>query len=121
MDKGAHELTVRLTVNDRGIASSPIATDAHVRVTVSTATEKLLADPELPPQSNSIVIEGNKHGLIALAEQLLAIAHTNVEGYHQHFDSDVFAGFFESDGDWELIVGRNDKRAIRRAVSDRNP
>ena len=115
------EVTVRLTLSDRGIATVPISPDARIHVSVSTAAEKQAADPTLPPQSNSIAIDGNKQGLITLAHQLLAIAHTDIEGYHQHFDSDVFAGFFESHSDWELIVGRNDNRAVRRARSDGKP
>jgi len=115
MGEHSHDLTVRLTVNDQGIASSPIPSDAHIRVSVWTAAAESASDPCLPPQTNSIAIDGNKQGLIALAEQLVAIAVTDVEGYHQHIDSGVFAGFFESDGDWELIVSRNDRRAIRGA------
>ncbi len=121
MEEREHDVTVRLTLSAQGIGSAHIPSDAHVRVSVSPTPEKRSTDPELPPQKNSISIIGNKQGLTALAAELLAIAHTDIEGYHQHFDSDVFAGFFESNGDWELIVGRNDNRAIRRARTDDTP
>jgi hypothetical protein len=118
MPEGTRDITVHLAWSQRGMPIVAIAEDARVHLSVQSAESKHAADPSLPPQIGSVSIHGNRAGLVALAEQLLAIAHTDIEGYHQHFDADIPAGFLDSDGNWELIVGRNDRRAIRRVVAD---
>ncbi len=119
MPESVRDITVHLTWSSQGTPVVPIANGARLQLSVQSAESRLADDPSLPPQAGSVSLHGNRAGLVALAEQLLAIAHTDIEGYHQHFDADVPANFLEAEGDWELIVGRNDHRAIRHA--QRNP
>lgn len=109
------EHSTRLVWSQNGIPHQRISPEARIHLTVHSAESKTEADPSLPPQIGTVAIRGNRAGLVALAEQLLAIAHTDIEGYHQHFDSDVPHDFLDANGNWELIVERNDQRAIRQA------
>ena len=118
MPERKHDITVKLVWNEHGVPVVPISPDAHVTLSVDTSDSKLAADSSLPPQSSTVAIHGNRAGLIALAEQILAIAHTDCEGFHQHFDDEFPANFLDADGGWELLVGRNDNRAIRKAITN---
>ncbi|MEQ8784807.1 MAG: hypothetical protein RIC55_00850 [Pirellulaceae bacterium] len=117
MPERTRDITLHLTWSEHGTPIASIADDARIRLSVHSAESKRDSDPSLPPQIGSVSIEGNRAGLVALAEQLLAIAYTEIEGYHQHFDDEVPANFLDAEGNWELIVGRNDSRSIRRAVA----
>ena len=117
MPQHEHDITVKLVWNDNGVPVVPISSDAHISLSVDTSHSKL-KPATLPPQQNTVSIHGNRAGLIALAEQILAIAQTDIEGFHQHFDAECPANFLDSDGDWELLIGRNDDRAIRKALSN---
>jgi len=116
MPERAHDISVKLVWNEAGFPVVPISSDAHISLLVNTGNSKLAADRSLPAQPSTVSIQGNRAGLIALAEQILAIAHTDSEGFHRHFDGECPANFLDSDGDWELLIGRNDNRAIREAV-----
>jgi len=109
------EILTRIDWTRNGTPLQRISPDARIHLTVHSADSKTEAAPSLPPQIGTVAIRGNRDGLVALAEQLLAIAHTDIEGYHQHFDSDVPRDFLDANGNWELIVERNDQRAIRRS------
>lgn len=108
------DICVSLTWSDQGIPEKTLDANAHLEMVVESAESK--QTPGLPPQLSSVSIHGNRAGLVALATRLLAIAYTDIEGYHEHFDHEVQSGFvLHVDDCWELIVGRNDHRAIRRA------
>ena len=102
------EIVTHLEWNDNGLPVNAIATDARVELRVQNAVESEC-------NSGVVMIRGNRSGLIALAEQLLAVAHTDVEGYHQHFDSEFPPDFLDGEWRWQLIIERSDQRAIRRS------
>ena len=102
--------------NDSGIPVTSLDRDAYISLSVVSATKKEASDPSLPPQIGSVSISGNRAGLLALAERLIAIAYTDIEGYHEHIDGDCPAGFAAVDGNWELLIERSDIRAIRNAI-----
>ena len=109
------EVSIQLEWTQSGTPLRQISPDARIHLSVHSAESKTIADPSLPPQIGTVAICGNRAGLISLAEQLLAIAHTDLEGYHQHFDSDVPQNFLVAEGNWELTVERNDQREVRKS------
>ncbi len=113
------EFNVTIEWNTTGVPVSSIPQDAHIALEVVPSDQKMRQDPNLPNQIGTVSLSGNRAGLLALAERLIAVAHTDVEGYHEHFDSDFPAGFVGTDGPWELLIVRSDVRAIRKAIKER--
>ena len=118
MTERALEISTRLEWTSNETPLARISPEARIQLSVHSAESITSADPSLPPQIGSVAITGNRAGLVALAEQLLAIAHTDIEGYHQHFDSEVPRDFLDANGNWELIVERIEQRAIERSARD---
>ena len=55
---------------------------------------------------DQITIEANRSGLLALATWMVALADSDSKLDHQHFDNEVGMGFFQSEGNVELIIQR---------------
>ena len=118
MSQREHSITIKLVWNDNGAPVVPISRDARVSLSVDTCDSTMAAASKLPGQPRTVSIHGNRAGLVALAEQILAVAQTDIERFHQHFDAECPTDFLDSDAGWGLIVGRNDNRAIRKVLSN---
>ncbi len=114
MSERKRDITVHLAWSQLDTPIVPIPTDARVHLSVDPPESESADDQSPTEQRGSVSIVGNSAGLFALAEHLLAIAHTEIEGYQQHFTEDVPENFLDSDGNWELIVGRDDRRTTER-------
>ena len=55
---------------------------------------------------DQIIIEANRPGLYALGSWMVALADSDSNLDHQHFDNEIDMGFFKSKSDVELIIQR---------------
>ena len=109
------DFNISIEWSPSGLPLTHIDQSAHLYLAVHSAAEKLATDPSLPQQTGTVSIRGNRAGLLKLAERLIAVAHTDVEGYHEHLDQECPRGLLDVAGDWELVIERSDVRAIRKA------
>ncbi len=112
------DVTFTIEWNSSGIPLSGVSPTAHVQLDVADAATKYKDGHDLPPQIGTISLRGNREGLLAIAERLVAVAYTDVETYHEHLDDSVHGDFLDTNGEWEILIERSDVRAIRRAIQD---
>lgn len=112
------EIKISIEWASNGLPLKSVDQNAHLMLDVASGAKKTAEHPDLPPQIGTVSLSGNRAGLLALAERLMAVAYTEVESYHEHLDNECPAGLLETDGTWELLIERSDRRAIRKAIRD---
>lgn len=104
MPERKRDITVHLAWSQLDAPLVPIPPDARLYLSVHSAQSDG-ADPPNSSPASSVSILGNSAGLVTLAEHLLAIAHSEIEDYQQHFNADAPENFLNVDGNWELVLG----------------
>ena len=67
---------------------------------IFVAEEGAIATNSIKLVEDEVVLSGNRFGLIMLADYIVNVALSNVNGYHIHLDQN---NFFD-DGDKQLII-----------------
>jgi hypothetical protein len=103
-------IAFQLRWNDAGCPLKDIPGDAMIIIKVSgegcpPQPRTDVATQEEARPIKEVYVEGNRAGLQALGKIILAVAETDLAGYHEHLDSETYPTFLASDEGWWLTIG----------------
>jgi hypothetical protein len=104
------DFTIQLEWNEHGC---PVIR-APERARIDVAVQVGEASPDGTVAIRGIFIEGNADGLRWLSSELLAIAETELSGYHAHLDPETNAPVYRSKGGWWLTISKHPDRRTKR-------
>jgi hypothetical protein len=110
-------ITLQLKWNGAGCPLKDIPADARILIKVAgEGASQSTSDATTPDEARPIkgvTIQGNQAGLQALGKIILAVAETELAGYHEHLDPETYPTFVRSDDGWWLTIGLSKGRHNR--------